>query len=75
MDHIDTPKFNRGSDPHVTIDAFDAPALLMQANPRQVVTANKKACELFGKSLKQIEGLEVVNSLTAFTLFQMKVVA
>lgn len=38
------------------LDAIDAPVLLMQGDPRQVLTANKKAYELFGKGLGQIEG-------------------
>jgi transcriptional regulator of aromatic amino acid metabolism len=37
------------------INTLDSPVLLMQTNPRQVVTANEKACELFGKDLAQIE--------------------
>ena len=32
------------------------PTLLMQAEPRQVVTANEKALELFHKDLSEIEG-------------------
>lgn len=36
------------------LDAIDAPILLMQRDPRQVLTANKKARELFGKGLWQI---------------------
>lgn len=35
---------------------LESPTLLMQTEPRQVVTANKKACELFDKNLAQIEG-------------------
>jgi len=35
---------------------FETPTLLMQSAPRQVVTANKKACELFGKNVSQMEG-------------------
>jgi hypothetical protein len=38
------------------INNIDAPILLMQPDPRQVRTANKKACELFDKDLSQIEG-------------------
>ena len=32
------------------------PTLLMQAKPRQVVTANQNAYELFSKDLSEIEG-------------------
>ena len=38
------------------LEAIDAPVLLMQGNPRQVVTANRRALELFAKDLHQIEG-------------------
>ncbi len=52
------------------LNALDHPTLLMQAQPRQVVTANKKACELFGKGLGQIEGHrggQVFDCIHAFT--------
>ncbi|HIJ79475.1 MAG: hypothetical protein OEY01_11495 [Desulfobulbaceae bacterium] len=52
------------------LNALDHPTLLMQAQPRQVVTANKKACELFGKGLSQIEGHrggQVFDCVHAFT--------
>ena len=42
--------------PRAFVDSYEAPVLLMQAEPRQVVTANRKACELFGKDLSLIEG-------------------
>ena len=38
------------------LDSLDAPILLMQAEPRKVVGANRQACELFAKELSQIEG-------------------
>ena len=38
------------------LEAIDAPVLLMQGNPRQVVTANKRALELFVKELPEVEG-------------------
>lgn len=38
------------------LDRFEAPILLMQSDPRQVRTANQKACSLFEKELSQIEG-------------------
>jgi len=38
------------------LDRFEAPVLLMQSNPRQIRTANRKACELLKKDLSQIEG-------------------
>lgn len=33
------------------LEAIDAPVLLMQGDPRQVVTANSRALELFAKDL------------------------
>ena len=39
------------------LEAIDAPVLLMQGNPRQVVTANRRALELFEKELQEVEGL------------------
>ncbi len=47
---------NRIEDPQEFINTLESPTLLMQAEPRQVVTANKKACELFAKDLLQIKG-------------------
>ncbi len=38
------------------LNAFTSPLLLMQGEPRQVLTANAKACDLFAKNLSQIEG-------------------
>ena len=52
------------------INSIDAPILLMQPDPRQVHTANKKACELFEKDLSQIEGHrggQVFDCVHAFT--------
>ena len=52
------------------LDAIDAPVLLMQGNPRQVVTANRKALELFGKKPEQVEahrGGEVFDCVHSFT--------
>ncbi|MDO9307635.1 MAG: putative zinc-binding protein [Deltaproteobacteria bacterium] len=52
------------------IEAIDAPMLLMQGNPRQVVTANRRALELFGKNLHEVEGLrggQVFDCIHAFT--------
>jgi hypothetical protein len=52
------------------LDAADAPLLLMQASPRQAVTANGQARSLFGKSLTQIEGRrggEIFDCIHAFT--------
>ena len=42
--------------PRVFVDSYEAPVLLMQAESRQVVAANRKACELFGKDLSLSEG-------------------
>src|SRR5512137_2252868 len=52
------------------IEAIDAPILLMQGNPRQVVTANRKALELFGKELHEVErhrGGQVFDCVHSFT--------
>jgi len=52
------------------LDNIEAPILLMQPDPRQVRTANKKACELFEKDLSQIEGRrggQVFDCIHAFT--------
>jgi len=52
------------------IEAVDAPVLLMQGNPRQVITANRRALELFGKELCEIEGHrggQVFDCVHAFT--------
>jgi hypothetical protein len=52
------------------LDSIDAPILLMQGNPRQTVTANQKACALFGKDLSRIEqqrGGQVFDCIHAFT--------
>lgn len=52
------------------LNALELPGLLMQGEPRQVVTANNKACELFGKSLAQIEGKrggQVFNCIHSYT--------
>lgn len=52
------------------IDTIDNPILLLQPEPRQVYTANKKACELFGKELPQIEGYrggQVFDCIQSFT--------
>ena len=52
------------------INTIESPTILMQSEPRQVVTANKKACALFGKDLPQIEGQrggQVFNCIHSFT--------
>src|SRR5512133_1084199 len=56
---------------NVCIEAIDAPILLMKGNPRQVVTANRRALELFGKELHEVEGLrggQVFDCVHAFTV-------
>lgn len=52
------------------LDSIDGAVLLMQPDPRQVYTANKKAMELLGKNLRQIEGHrggEVFDCIHSFT--------
>lgn len=54
----------------VLLESIDAPVLLMQGNPRQVVAANKKALDLFGKELHEVEGHrggEVFDCVHSFT--------
>lgn len=38
------------------LEAIEAPLLLMQGNPRQVVGANRRALALFGKGLEEVAG-------------------
>lgn len=56
MNQASTSCNNRKENSQTVLHACEFPALLMQADPRQVVTANKKACDLFGKNLSQIDG-------------------
>jgi hypothetical protein len=52
------------------LEAIGAPVLLMQGNPRQVVTANRKALALFGKELHEVEnhrGGQVFDCLHSFS--------
>lgn len=44
------------SDCATLLEAIDAPVLLMQENPRQVITANRKALALFEKKPQEVEG-------------------
>lgn len=52
------------------LEAIAAPTLLLQSNPRQVVTANKRALELFAKTLPEVAGHrggEVFDCVHAFS--------
>ncbi|MEQ8175256.1 MAG: hypothetical protein ABRQ26_09330 [Syntrophomonadaceae bacterium] len=52
------------------VEAIDAPILVLQSDPRQVYTANQRACELFDKDISQIEGFrggQVFNCIHSFT--------
>ena len=54
----------------VFVNSLEFPTLLMQADPRQVIAANKKACELFTKEFNQIEGYrggQVFDCIHSFT--------
>ena len=56
--------------PSAIVDSRPNPTLLMQAEPRLVVTANKEARSLFHKSLAEIEGKrggEVFDCIHAFS--------
>ena len=65
-----SPRVPDGSDYSELLEAMDAPVLLMQGNPRQVVAANTKALELFEKELHEVEGHrggQVFDCVHAFT--------
>jgi len=52
------------------LEAIDAPILLMEGNPRQVITANQKALTLFDKKSEEVEnhrGGQVFNCVHSFT--------
>ena len=49
-------RLSETSDYAALLEGIDAPILLMQGNPRQVVSANRKALALFGKTPQQVEG-------------------
>lgn len=49
-------QLSAGSNHSAGLEAIDAPVLLMQGQPRQVVTANRKALALFGKELSEVAG-------------------
>jgi len=57
-------------DPIAILNSRPMPTLLMQPDPRLVVTANKSALELFNKSLAEIEGKrggQVFDCIHSFT--------
>jgi hypothetical protein len=52
------------------LESIAEPVLLMQGNPRQVITVNKKALALFGKKLSEVEdkrGGQVFDCLHSFS--------
>lgn len=58
------------SDSEALLEAIDAPVLLMQGAPRQVVTANAQALALFEKALPEVEahrGGQVFDCVHSFT--------
>jgi len=58
------------SDKGELLEAIDAPVLLMQGDPRQVVTANQQALALFGKELPEVEskrGGQVFDCIHSFS--------
>ncbi len=58
------------SDCTALLEAIDAPVLLMQGNPRQVITANRKALALFEKNPQEVEdhrGGQVFDCIHSFT--------
>ncbi|MDD5056347.1 MAG: PAS domain-containing protein [Sideroxydans sp.] len=60
----------RGAHDKSLLESIGAPVLLMQGNPRQVITVNKRALELFGKKLFEVEdkrGGQVFDCLHSFS--------
>ena len=58
------------SDNRMLLESIDAPILLLQGNPRQVVSANQKALALFKKDLHEVEnhrGGQVFDCVHSFT--------
>ncbi len=52
------------------LESIDDPVLLIQGNPRRVVSANRKALELFGKAIDQVKdhrGGQVFDCVHSFT--------
>lgn len=52
------------------LESLNVPVLLMQGNPRQVVTANTQALQLFAKDVAEVEGHrggEVFNCIHSFS--------
>lgn len=56
MNQFGTTANTRIDNQRIFLNALELPALLFQSEPRQVITANATACDLFGKDLSQIEG-------------------
>ena len=59
-----------GAEGATLLNAIEAPVLLMQGNPRQVVTANRQALALFGKGMEAVAGHrggEVFDCVHSFT--------
>ncbi|MBU0485878.1 MAG: hypothetical protein KKB30_15345 [Proteobacteria bacterium] len=70
MSQVSPTSDSRKKNPQSHLKLLKSPALLMQAEPRQVVTANQKAGELFGKNLENIAGHrggEVFDCVHSFT--------
>ncbi len=63
-------QISNSSNKRELLEAIAAPVLLMQGNPRQVITANKQALGLFGKELHEVEdkrGGQVFDCVHSFT--------
>jgi hypothetical protein len=70
MTQDNPPNNNNTDDPIKIVNSRSMPSLLMQAEPRVVVAANKSARQLFNKSLAEIEGQrggQVFNCIHSFT--------
>lgn len=63
-------QLSSGTNNTAWLEAIDAPVLLMQGQPRQVVTANQRALALFAKELSEVAGHrggQVFDCLHSFT--------
>ena len=70
MNQGNSPRDIRNDSPQAIVNSHQFPTLLMQAEPRQVVTANQSACQLFSKGLSEIEGCrggQVFDCIHSFT--------
>lgn len=63
-------QLSAGNTPTAWLEAIATPVLLMQGQPRQVITANRRGLALFGKELSEVAGHrggQVFNCLHSFS--------